>query len=74
MRSVPFLVAHRLSHDGRDGPPDRLAGLTPGGGHGYLMRTYGLACDQLLSVGVVTADGPLRACARCPPWRYQASR
>jgi FAD/FMN-containing dehydrogenase len=46
--------------------PAGIAGLTPGGGHGYLMRTYGLACDQLLSVGVVTADGPLRACAPLP--------
>jgi FAD/FMN-containing dehydrogenase len=34
-----------------------LAGLTLGGGFGWLMRKYGLAIDQLLSVEVVTAQG-----------------
>jgi FAD/FMN-containing dehydrogenase len=34
-----------------------LAGLTLGGGFGWLMRKYGLAIDQLLSVEVVTAAG-----------------
>lgn len=38
-----------------------IAGLTLGGGHGFLMRKYGLACDNLLSVDVVTADGRLLA-------------
>jgi FAD/FMN-containing dehydrogenase len=37
-----------------------IAGLTLGGGIGVLMRKHGLACDNLRSVDVVTADGSLR--------------
>jgi FAD/FMN-containing dehydrogenase len=39
-----------ISHTG-------LAGLTLGGGIGWLMRKHGLTIDQLLSVSLVTADG-----------------
>ncbi len=34
-----------------------LAGLTLGGGIGWLVRKYGLTIDALLSVEIVTADG-----------------
>jgi FAD/FMN-containing dehydrogenase len=52
-----------------------LAGLTLGGGYGYLSGKYGLALDNLLSAEVVTADGRvLRASAEEHPDLYWALR
>jgi FAD/FMN-containing dehydrogenase len=36
-----------------------IAGLTLGGGVGWLMRKHGLACDNLRSLEIATADGKL---------------
>jgi FAD/FMN-containing dehydrogenase len=40
-----------------------IAGLTLGGGVGYLSRTCGLSCDNLLSADVVMADGSFVICS-----------
>ena len=47
---------------GGTAPTVGVAGLTLGGGHGFLARKLGLACDNLLGVEIVTADGKLRTC------------
>jgi FAD/FMN-containing dehydrogenase len=36
-----------------------IAGLTLGGGQGRLARKFGLSCDNVLGVDIVTADGKL---------------
>ena len=42
-----------------------IAGLTVGGGFGYLTRRFGWTCDNLISMDVVTAEGKvLRASER----------
>jgi FAD/FMN-containing dehydrogenase len=34
-----------------------VAGLTPGGGFGWLSRKYGMTVDSLLGADVIVADG-----------------
>jgi FAD/FMN-containing dehydrogenase len=40
-------------------PTTGIAGLTLGGGLGWIMGKYGLACDNLRSVNIVMADGKM---------------
>jgi FAD/FMN-containing dehydrogenase len=39
-----------------------IAGLTLGGGFGWLTRRFGLSCDNLISVELTTADGKQLVC------------
>ncbi|NUL28827.1 FAD-binding oxidoreductase [Streptomyces lunaelactis] len=41
-----------------------IGGLTTGGGMGYLARRCGLACDNLISADLVTADGSFVTCSQ----------
>jgi FAD/FMN-containing dehydrogenase len=49
--------AHGLATTGGQVSHTGIAGLTLGGGLGYLMGKHGAACDNLLSLDVITADG-----------------
>ena len=51
--------AYGLSLSTGDTATVGVAGLTIGGGVGFMVRKHGLAIDNLISVDVVTADGEL---------------
>ena len=52
-------ASHGLATTGGAISTTGIAGLTLGGGLGWLMAKYGLAADNLLSVELVTADGDI---------------
>ncbi len=54
------LAAHGRTIPTGTCPTVGAAGLTLGGGLGIASRQYGLTCDQLYSVRIVTADGVIR--------------
>jgi len=56
------LLANGLTIPGGSCPSVGIAGLTLGGGLGWLGRTYGLTSDHLIGAKIVVADGRILEC------------
>lgn len=55
---------HGLATTGGEVSATGVTGLTLGGGLGVMMRTFGLSCDNVRSLEIVTADGMVRTASR----------
>lgn len=56
------LGAHGRTIPAGSCPTVGVSGLTLGGGHGVLSRSYGLTCDNLIGATIITADGTRLDC------------
>ncbi|MFD3731289.1 FAD-binding oxidoreductase [Streptomyces sp. NPDC058632] len=55
---------HALATPGGEISATGISGLTLGGGLGFVTRTFGLSCDNVRSLEIVTADGEVRTASR----------
>lgn len=58
-----LLAAYGQAVPGGSCPTVGIAGLALGGGVGVVGRLFGLTCDNVIAVQIVTADGAIRECS-----------
>jgi FAD/FMN-containing dehydrogenase len=69
------VAPHGLGFPGGSCPTVGVSGHVLGGGYGHLARPFGLACDSLLSVDLIDAQGkPVHADAQQNPDLFWACR
>jgi FAD/FMN-containing dehydrogenase len=60
MEANPAAGEHGLANFSGSAPDIGIVGYTTGGGFGWLARRYGLACNHVRAIELVTADGEQR--------------
>jgi FAD/FMN-containing dehydrogenase len=60
MEANPAAGEHGLANFSGSAPDIGIVGYTTGGGFGWLARRYGLACNNVRAIELVTADGEQR--------------
>jgi FAD/FMN-containing dehydrogenase len=60
MEANPAAGEHGLANLSGSAPDIGIVGYTTGGGFGWIARRYGLACNSVRAIEVVTADGEQR--------------